>query len=58
MMMRYSHGKLEKCNHIHLDGKGNEYTKQDLQHLWNFLQQPKVVKYFHPTDAFVALMQN
>jgi hypothetical protein len=58
MMTRYSRGKLEKCNRIHLDGKGNEYMKQDLQTLWNFLQQPKIAEYFLPTDAFVNLMQN
>jgi hypothetical protein len=58
MTTRYSRGKPEKCNQIHLDGKGNEYTKQDLQTLWNFLQQPKIAEYFLPTDAFVNLMQN
>ena len=58
MTTRYSRGKPEKCNRIHLDGKGNEYTKQDLQTLWNFLQQPKIAEYFLPTDALVNLMQN
>jgi hypothetical protein len=58
MMTRYSRGKPKKSNQIHLDGKGNEYTKQDLQTLWNFLQQPKIAEYFLPTDAFVNLMQN
>jgi hypothetical protein len=27
MTRRYSHGKLEKCNQVNLDGKGNEHTK-------------------------------
>jgi hypothetical protein len=41
MTTRYSHGKPEKCNQIHFDGKGNEYTKQDLQTFGIFCSNPR-----------------
>jgi hypothetical protein len=52
MSMRYTQWqsrKCDRCDGVHLDSKeGNIYTKQDLQKLWDFLQQPKVAEYFLP----------
>jgi hypothetical protein len=47
----------QKCDRIHGDLSKNEFSKQDLQSLWDFIQKPEVATYYIPTESFAALMQ-
>jgi hypothetical protein len=44
----------QKCDQIHGDLSKNEFSKQDLQSLWDFIQKPEVTAYYIQTESFAA----